>query len=60
MVKKIYFNNLKKNQSYTDSIKVTDVSIKKFASASGDRNPIHLNEKFAKNTILNQELLTEC
>ena len=45
MVKKIYFNNLKKNQSYTDSIKVTDVSIKKFSSASGDRNPIHLNEK---------------
>ena len=34
MVKKIYFNNLRKNQFYTDSIKVTDVSIKKFSSAS--------------------------
>ena len=51
MVNKIYFNNLKVNQSYTDSIKVTDLSIKKFASASGDKNPIHLNENFAKNTI---------
>ena len=56
MVKKIYFNNLKKNQSYTDSIKVTDVSIKKFSSASGDRNPIHLNEKFAKNTIFKSRI----
>ena len=47
MVNKIYFNNLKVNQSYTDSIKVTDLSIKKFASASGDKNPIHLSDKFA-------------
>lgn len=56
MVKKIYFNNLKKNQSYTDSIKVTDISIKKFASASGDKNPIHLDEKFAKNTIFKSRI----
>ena len=56
MVKKIYFNNLKKNQSYTDSVKVTDISIKKFASASGDKNPIHLNEKFAKNTIFKSRI----
>ena len=56
MVKKIYFNNLRKNQFYTDSIKVTDVSIKKFSSASGDRNPIHLNEKFAKNTIFKSRI----
>ena len=51
MVKKIYFNNLKENQFYTDSVKVTDTNIKKFASASGDNNPIHLNEEFAKKTI---------
>ena len=51
MVKKIYFNDLKQNQSYTDSIKVTSERIKKFASASEDKNPIHLSEKFAKNTI---------
>ena len=56
MVKKIYFNNLKKNQSYTDSVKVTDISIKKFASASGDKNPIHLNETFAKNTIFKSRI----
>ena len=56
MVKKTYFNNLRKNQSYTDNINVTDLSIKKFASASGDKNPIHLNEKFAKNTIFKSRI----
>ena len=50
-MKKIYFDKLKINQSYTESIKVSDANIKKFASASGDKNPIHLNENFAKNTI---------
>ena len=50
-MKQIYFNDLKKNQFYSDSIKITDASIKKFAGASCDRNPIHLNEKFAKKTI---------
>ena len=51
VVKKIYFNNLKIKQYYTDSVKVTNWNINKFAQSSGDRNPIHLNEKFAKNTI---------
>ena len=50
-MKKIYFDKLKINQSYTESIKVSDTNIKKFASASGDKNPIHLNENFAKSTI---------
>ena len=56
MVKKTYFNNLRKNQSYTDNVNVTDLSIKKFASASGDKNPIHLNERFAKNTIFKSRI----
>jgi len=56
VVKKTYFNNLRKNQSYTDNVNVTDLSIKKFASASGDKNPIHLNEKFAKNTIFKSRI----
>ena len=56
MVNKIYFNNLKVNQSYTDSIKVTDLSIKKFASASGDKNPIHLSDKFAKKSIFKSRI----
>ena len=56
MVKKIYFNNLKENQFYTDSVKVTDTNIKKFASASGDNNPIHLNEEFAKKTIFKSRI----
>tara|TARA_Y100000590_G_C14867235_1_gene693725 strand:+ start:90 stop:512 length:423 start_codon:yes stop_codon:yes gene_type:complete len=51
MTNKFYFDKLKVKQSYTESIKVTEEKIKKFAIASGDKNPIHLNENFAKKTI---------
>ncbi len=30
---------------------ITEVDIEKFADVSGDRNPIHLNEDFAKKTF---------
>lgn len=30
---------------------ITDEDIKKFADVSGDRNPIHLNEEYAKKTF---------
>tara|TARA_B100000029_G_scaffold501619_2_gene575420 strand:+ start:2059 stop:2475 length:417 start_codon:yes stop_codon:yes gene_type:complete len=51
MGKVFYFNDLKVNQKYIENIKVTSSNIKKFAEASGDKNPIHLNENFAKKTI---------
>tara|TARA_Y100000590_G_scaffold348162_1_gene399042 strand:- start:600 stop:1022 length:423 start_codon:yes stop_codon:yes gene_type:complete len=51
MSKIFYFDNLKANQKYSENIKVTSSNIKKFAIASGDNNPIHLSEDFAKKTI---------
>ena len=36
---------------------VTLEDIKKFADVSGDFNPVHLDEEFAKKTILKIELL---
>ncbi len=51
MGKLFYFENLRVNQKYSENIKVTSSNIKKFAIASGDNNPIHLNESFAKKTI---------
>lgn len=32
------------------SVKVTDQMVQQFADMSGDRNPIHLDEEYAKNT----------
>jgi len=36
--------------SYSTSREVTDELIRKFADVSGDHNPIHLDEEFAKKT----------
>ena len=45
------FEDLKIGQSFIKKYKVTEKTIKNFAHASGDKNPLHLSEKFAKNTI---------
>lgn len=42
--------NLKIGDTFSVSKKVTDELIKKFADVSGDYNPIHLDEDFAKET----------
>jgi 3-hydroxybutyryl-CoA dehydratase len=41
---------LKVGDKFTTSREVTDEVIRKFADVSGDHNPIHLDEEFAKNT----------
>ena len=41
---------LKIGDTFSVSKEVTDELIRKFADVSGDRNPIHLDEEFAKNT----------
>ncbi len=38
-------------QTYEVKRTVTDEMIKLFAEATGDKNPIHLDEEFAKNTM---------
>jgi len=42
--------NLKIGDTFSKSREVTDDLIRKFAEVSGDYNPIHLDEEFAKNT----------
>ena len=48
--KLILFMDLKLGDKFTTSREVTDELIRKFAEVSGDYNPIHLDEEFAKNT----------
>lgn len=42
--------DLKIGDKFSTSREVTDELIRKFAEVSGDYNPIHLDEEFAKNT----------
>lgn len=42
--------NLELGQQFSTSREVTDDLIRKFAEVSGDFNPIHLDEEFAKTT----------
>ena len=42
--------DLKVGDKFSTSREVTDELIRKFADVSGDFNPIHLDEEFAKNT----------
>ena len=46
----ILLMDLKLGDKFTTSRDVTDELIRKFADVSGDYNPIHLDEEFAKNT----------
>ncbi len=49
-VVKILFMQLKIGDKFTTNRLVTDELIRAFAEVSGDYNPIHLDEDFAKNT----------
>ena len=42
--------NLKIGDKFSKERKVTDELVRKFAEVSGDHNPIHLDDEFAKNT----------
>lgn len=42
--------NISIGQRFSTSRKVTDALVRQFAEVSGDYNPIHLDDEFAKNT----------
>lgn len=51
-----YLEDLKVGQTATFSKKVTEKDIQTFADVSGDHNPVHLNEEFAKTTIFKERI----
>ena len=48
--------DLKIGDKFSTSREVTDEMIRKFAEVSGDYNPIHLDEEFAKTTRFGQRI----
>ena len=46
-----YYEDLSEGMSATFSRTVTEADISKFAGVSGDTNPVHLSEDFARNTL---------
>ncbi len=51
-----YLEDLKIGMTAEFSKKVTEADIQVFADVSGDHNPVHLNEEFAKTTIFKERI----
>ncbi len=50
MEKGLTINQLAVDQTYDKKITITSDMIERFAEATGDHNPLHLDEEFAKGT----------
>lgn len=50
-------NPIKVGDTFTYSFKFTQEDVVKFAEASGDFNPIHLDAAYAKNTIFGRTII---
>ena len=48
---KYYFKDISLGQTAEYEKQVTDADVRKFADISGDYNPIHLDDEFAKNSM---------
>jgi len=46
-----YFEDLKTGMAATMSRTITETDLRNFSGVSGDTNPMHLNEEFAKKTV---------
>jgi 3-hydroxybutyryl-CoA dehydratase len=47
----VYYEDLKVGQTATMEKTVTEQDIQKFGEATGDFNPVHFDEEYAKNTL---------
>lgn len=50
------FNDIKIGQRYECKKVITDDMVREFARITGDNNPVHLDEEFAKNTIFKKRI----
>jgi len=55
-IKEACLEELEVGQSYSTRNQVTDEDIVKFSEVTGDVNPIHLNEDYAKKSIFGQRI----
>ena len=53
-IETLTFDNISLGHAKIFSIKITEEILKKFAAISGDFNPLHMDEKYAKNTQFNK------
>jgi 3-hydroxybutyryl-CoA dehydratase len=44
------FSEVRINQEYSASFTISDEMVRTFAEITGDKNPVHLDEEYAKNT----------
>ena len=52
-----FFEDLKVGMEETFSRTITDTDMRNFSGVSGDTNPMHLNEEFAKSTSFGQTIV---
>jgi 3-hydroxybutyryl-CoA dehydratase len=55
-IETLTFDNISLGHTKIFSIKITEEILKKFAAISGDFNPLHMDEKYAKNTQFNKRI----
>ncbi len=50
------FEDIKIGQSFESEIEVTDEMVREFAKITGDNNPLHLDEEFAKKSQFGRKI----